>query len=1167
MAKSLQPWLGDLVEGELNAVIEWHEATLNAPKIKRDPDSRFHDDGSNFRSAVQSPTLTLDSKVQILEVVCLSPSPLLLLSDGNVSVKAKLSDTAVSVIEDELEEPLSTDMKGDVISITSINVVSTPYGPADGCLQLEVENLQYLYHLRKTVGAPDAIGQRQNVSTLLEVIRAIRAQQYTDGSPTDAPSPSPHVRDNSAVTQPQAVAGSAQTDTGALEAQLDEGGSQPGSLSNSSTRTQTSPATHSLQTQQGFATQARAPLKKARKGPSLGKEGYEMADGVNLAKPMGPALGIDKNASTSPPRPLRAETSATNTAQLLDLLGGGAKAPSRPSNAEEVTEIDVEKSADGDQATPATPRVDRLGTTDHEAVRDCQRSVKRRRLSAQNSETRIDYARRRIPARQQSLLERKESWFPSKPGQVFPIPNVPIELLKAWELAARDSHAQSAHEASHERDLESVGKAAPAIERNDHYRGISAPSHERDGGDLDFSSSSNSDEEFGESQWPTSQPTSTKDMSSPPRRSTLPPDSTGGSAGSSYKPSRSPEKPDDVQRWNPAWNSQRMPQATAMRDLLPHHSPQKHPLPPKLQPPSGWDRYVPEYSVLRKDRPPSSNDRDFARAPRPSQDRRRTQPSQLSSSGESNTHAEEISGRSRGGSRERPVPSDHRYGQSVSHWTPRATLPPKSSHLDNMAASSHQSPERYLSRNPRAAGPDSFTRSSRTMQPPPSGHRYSPPRKSSASSYLDSGGSSSSRRRDSNVTTKQERSDQFRDERTNAGAGQNSSRDRPSAESPFQHNSNAFAGHSSTSYAHGRNLAPTRPLSQTGESYYGMFGAIRAGRLSNSPTSNEMGDGSQRFLQRSSGKTPSHLAGSHASIPIDIDSPTVIKGTQYSDDVGEIEMGVPRPLQDPAMEHRQRRSEHYRDAQRKEWLLANFVVSYNAGPFIAKIHKEYMQSHPADRVTANDFKGAIHAAFPALAGQAGPRSLKRKGSVPALSSSLNFATPVGLPQLDGSNAADESPRLDPTSDEQPSRNTTTKPHIKQRPVMLGDDLSPSQQWREPSRSRPNSLSGTRAMKGNTSTEVEAPRETRSSETKPAAKASPQAISPLNSNAAGRQEDNLQNSHDEDRRASPPSLVFSDFATAWKSLAPGGAFARQQPDIVPNQRRRGRRPVNILGWRL
>ncbi|KAI7150387.1 hypothetical protein KC360_g16 [Hortaea werneckii] len=259
------------------------------------------------------------------------------------------------------------------------------------------------------------------------------------------------------------------------------------------------------------------------------------------------------------------------------------------------------------------------------------------------------------------------------------------------------------------------------------------------------------------------------------------------------------------------------------------------------------------------------------------------------------------------------------YGQPQRRWTVRDGLPPQSSRLDNMVASSYQSPERFLSRGPSAARPDSSTRSAQTMQPPPSVDRYSPPRKSSASSYLPSGGKSSARRRDPNDMAKKERSDQFRGEGAFAGTGQNDFRGRPSAGSPLQQNSNVFDSHSSTSNAHGRNLASSRPFSQTGESYYGMFSAIRARQLSNSPTSNRVGDSSQRFLQRSSRNTPNHYAGSHASVPSNSDGATVIKGTQYSDDGCEIEMGVPRPLQDPAWEHRQRRSEHYRDVQRKEW--------------------------------------------------------------------------------------------------------------------------------------------------------------------------------------------------------------------------------------------------------
>ena len=43
-----------------------------------------------------------------------------------------------------------------------------------------------------------------------------------------------------------------------------------------------------------------------------------------------------------------------------------------------------------------------------------------------------DYARRRIPRDQQTLLDEASSWLPALPGKTFPQPNVPIELLKRW---------------------------------------------------------------------------------------------------------------------------------------------------------------------------------------------------------------------------------------------------------------------------------------------------------------------------------------------------------------------------------------------------------------------------------------------------------------------------------------------------------------------------------------------------------------------------------------------------------------------------------------------------------------------------------------------------------------------------------------------------------------
>ena len=161
MAKSLQPWLGAFIQKELAAVVEWRNQIQRAPKVKQDPDSRFNDDGSNFRSTVDSPPLTVDCKAQILKVLSTAGSPTVLLSDGTTSVRAKLSDNAVQTLEDELEEKLSLEMKGDVVSLFAVKVASTPYGPTEGHVQLEIDELQYQYHLRKTIGNPTPTEQHK----------------------------------------------------------------------------------------------------------------------------------------------------------------------------------------------------------------------------------------------------------------------------------------------------------------------------------------------------------------------------------------------------------------------------------------------------------------------------------------------------------------------------------------------------------------------------------------------------------------------------------------------------------------------------------------------------------------------------------------------------------------------------------------------------------------------------------------------------------------------------------------------------------------------------------------------------------------------------------------------------------------------------------------------
>lgn len=61
--KSLNPWVADCVWHELAAVTTWKQETITG--IKPDPESRFEDDGSNFRSRVSGQEQCL---VQLIEV-------------------------------------------------------------------------------------------------------------------------------------------------------------------------------------------------------------------------------------------------------------------------------------------------------------------------------------------------------------------------------------------------------------------------------------------------------------------------------------------------------------------------------------------------------------------------------------------------------------------------------------------------------------------------------------------------------------------------------------------------------------------------------------------------------------------------------------------------------------------------------------------------------------------------------------------------------------------------------------------------------------------------------------------------------------------------------------------------------------------------------------------
>ncbi|KAK3674914.1 hypothetical protein LTR78_005258 [Recurvomyces mirabilis] len=513
MAKSLIEWLGKFVEAELEAVLAWDTAYRRDPHVKREA-SRFDDDGSNFRSIIESPPLTSEHKLQLLQVLSLRNPVSVLLSDGHHSVKALLSQEARDALQAELGDNLDLEMTGDVFSPTTVTVVSTPFGAVDGHLQLYIEGVQYHYHLRRTWGSPKPIHEHQPLAHLLKRIKDIRAIQFADQFDDD---------DDVDCERPSQAAHTQASVTPTLN--------------------------------QRIATQAH--IRRKPTGPSLVDDGLEIEKGDNLAMPVVAPIqsrGVKRKQAT---------VSTTNGAQLLNLLGrkdGHAEkarivvAPEAPPSAQPVTNI----------ATPAAQETSSSGVevpNPHTSpVQDARRTTGG--SSKASSQTRILYGRRPIPPNQHRLLDRKESWFPALPGWTHPHPNVPIDLLNVWSarMTSRSKEARQSTQAGAHVPASTPSRPATQVTNVD-----------------DSSMDTSSDEELPESQWPASQ-TTTKRNVLPPDSTIGSRPSAQSAMGTPRKlPYRSPDEPHpasakptptkrSIER-DPA--SQRSSQQTPMRHALP----------------------------------------------------------------------------------------------------------------------------------------------------------------------------------------------------------------------------------------------------------------------------------------------------------------------------------------------------------------------------------------------------------------------------------------------------------------------------------------------------------------------------------------------------------------------------------------------------------------------
>ncbi|KXL50266.1 hypothetical protein M433DRAFT_434786 [Acidomyces richmondensis BFW] len=402
MARLQNPWLGSFIASELDALIKWNESTKKSPQVKSDPDCRFFDDGSNFRCIVGSPPLPADSKVQLLEVI--SPArdaAVVLLCDGAYSIKATLSEEALANLEEELGEQLSMDVKGDVFLVHSATLISTPYGPEDGHIQLYIDKLQYQYNLRRTPNGLPLVKQHDDVRKLFCQISQIRYQQYAEADNVDCiDSGSPLLDTDMKVTDNLREADCTPV---------------PGLLPSSWLLPDNSQA--------AVATQIDPSRKRRKMAPSLAKDGFAFETGVNLALPSGTLSSITRQDDMCNALP--------NLRRLLQNNKCASPSYSRDPNTT-TDNIDQRDSGNNQEGRRSSPFISRSSPETPEYLALPHSSLLKTSDRKDMSNFRLQYGRRKPPMSQQRLLNQESSWFPPEAGKQFPVPNVPIELLKIW---------------------------------------------------------------------------------------------------------------------------------------------------------------------------------------------------------------------------------------------------------------------------------------------------------------------------------------------------------------------------------------------------------------------------------------------------------------------------------------------------------------------------------------------------------------------------------------------------------------------------------------------------------------------------------------------------------------------------------------------------------------
>jgi hypothetical protein len=429
MAKPVD-WIGPFIEAELAAVIAWWKSDEAPRDATNNADSRFENGGSNFRSAVKFSTLHVEPLVQISEVVSCKAPVVIIITDGHTQIRAKLSNTAAQVLESEIGEDIDAETKGDVISIKNAIVASTPYGPQDEHVQLEIQEIEYMYHLRKSLGQRHTILERAEAARLLSEITEMRSRQYDILENQAAPV---SIRANA-----NAVAGASRNSDRTQANEIPSPQSQQSMSPPHSSQLAVSQPSYG--TQPSIATQL--PLSRKRKAPTMVEDGLEILQGNNLARPHGPGFASPTTRPSSAKRPQFGNDETT--LRILNLLGNQPKNVPLQTSPTVVEQLPAQSEPRSMPSSPTAPANvhDISGEVEHMSIAGAEepsapavdQSTAGKRMPSHSVPQK--YSFRRIPVDQRSLLEKQDSWVPSLPGKRFPQPNIPLELLEQWHVQA-----------------------------------------------------------------------------------------------------------------------------------------------------------------------------------------------------------------------------------------------------------------------------------------------------------------------------------------------------------------------------------------------------------------------------------------------------------------------------------------------------------------------------------------------------------------------------------------------------------------------------------------------------------------------------------------------------------------------------------------------------------